>query len=132
ADDDGVRLDEHGRVVGRLESAAGVQLRHAVVADVADVAVAFAQLGDLGSVDVEADDRIAAPGEGLGQRQADVAEADDGNAGGAGLQPLAELVGERVTFLASCEGAHGGLLSSRTLLSGSRIAPAVSWPPAAR
>ena len=103
ADDDDVGLDEPRGVVGRREPAAAVQLGDALGLDVADVALALAKAVDLLGVDVEADDREAAPGEGLGERQADVAEADDDDARLARLEAAGQLVGEGVAG-----GGRGG------------------------
>ena len=52
------------------------------VGDVPDVALAALEPGDLGRVDVEAQDRDPAVAEGPGQRQADIAQADDPDADG--------------------------------------------------
>jgi hypothetical protein len=95
ADDDGVGVAEAARVGGGVEAAAGPQLGHPLRADVADVALAPLQLGHLVGVDVEAEHRVAAPGERLRQRQPDVAEADDAHAGRALLQARLQLFGER-------------------------------------
>ena len=92
ADDDGVGLGEAARIGGGLETAAADQLGDALGADVADVAFAAVELGDLVGVDVEAEHGIAAPGEGLGQRQADVAESDDGDTGRAFFDAVEKLI----------------------------------------
>src|SRR6476659_1890811 len=51
--------------------------REGVIADVLDVAAAFAQRLDLAWVGIEADHLVAGLGEGHGERQPDVAEPDD-------------------------------------------------------
>ena len=55
------------------------------VGDVADVALAPLELGDLHGVDVEPQDRDSSVGEGPGQRQADIAQPDDPDPDGARL-----------------------------------------------
>ena len=56
-------------------------------ADVADVALAALELDDLGGVDVEAEHCDPAVGEGPGERQAHVPQADDTDADVAGGDP---------------------------------------------
>ena len=70
----------------------------------ADVALAAVEPGDLVGVDVEAEDGVAAPGERLGQRQADVAQADDGDARRARLDARRQVVGERHAELSQFQG----------------------------
>ena len=79
ADDDGVGLVEPAEVDGRLEAALA-HLADRRVGDVPDVALAPLEPLDLGRVDVEAQDGDPAVAEGAGQRQADVAQADDPDA----------------------------------------------------
>ena len=79
ADDDDVRLVEP------IERSRGLEalLAHLAdrrVGDVADVAFALLELGDLRRVDVESEDGDPALGEGPGQGQADIAQADDPDA----------------------------------------------------
>ena len=47
--------------------------------------------GSLAAVHVHADDGEAGLGEGLGQGQADVAQADDGDLGGVGVDFIEQL-----------------------------------------
>ena len=53
------------------------QRREGRVGDVLDVALAFAEGGDLARVEVEADHLVAGLGEGDGEGEADVTESDD-------------------------------------------------------
>ena len=85
ADDDGVGLVEAFEPVGGLEAAG--HLADDLGGDVADVALAAAEPFDLGGVDVEAEDGESAVDEGPGQRQPDVAEADDADRGRLVVDP---------------------------------------------
>ena len=104
ADDDGVGLAEPVEVVGGLEPAARRIGADDVVADVADVALAAGEPVDLGGVGVEAEDGEPPLGEGPGQRQADVAEADDPDERPARLDPRPERGGWSSAGSASSRG----------------------------
>ena len=75
ADEDRVAARERLGVGGRLDAVGDG--REALGGDVLDVGVAVADRADLARVGVEADDVVARLGEGDGERQAHVAEADD-------------------------------------------------------
>ncbi len=76
-DDVGVEVVE-GLGVGGGGKGAGEGGLQLVGGDLAGAVVAAVQLGDAGGADVEADDLAqAAAGQGQGQRQADIAEADE-------------------------------------------------------
>ena len=92
ADDDGVALGEAGEVGRRLDPAVAERLRDPLLADVADVGLAPPQRLGLPRVDVEADDAEARLLEEEGERQADVAEADDADPRGAVGDLLQEVI----------------------------------------
>ena len=76
ADDDDIGLIQPLEVDRGLESVLA-HLADYRVGDVPDVAFAALEPGDLDRVDVESQDRDPAVAEGPGQREADVAQADD-------------------------------------------------------
>src|SRR5690606_30813811 len=103
ADDDRVRLAEPVEAVGGLE-APGPHPGDHLGGDVADVALPPPEPGDLGRVDVEPQDRDPLVGEGPGQRQADVAQADDPDPGGPPGDPP-----EQVPRMAASFGVGPGV-----------------------
>ena len=66
------------------------RLGQATPVQMLDVVAAGAEGLDLGRIDVETEDREALFGEGQGQRQPDVPEADDAHERGPPLDPLSE------------------------------------------
>src|SRR5205823_8957039 len=85
ADDDGINICKAGEVAGGIKSAGTHQLGDSVRLDVADVALAFTKLLDLGNVNIEAEYGVAAGREAFRQRQADIAQTDNSNPGTASL-----------------------------------------------
>ena len=78
ADEDRLRLVQLDEAIG--EAAVLEHGPEALGGDVLDVGVALAQPGDLGLVDVDADDVEPGFGEADGQWQPDVAQSDDSDA----------------------------------------------------
>jgi len=91
ADDDGVHLGGEG-VIGGGAEAGFLGLLDGFGRDADDVGAAGVELGDLGGLDVEAGDAEALFAEEQGEREADVAHADDADAGFAGFHFLLESV----------------------------------------
>jgi hypothetical protein len=91
-DGDRVGLGEPGVVGGGGEAAALDQVGDFLGGDVLDVGLALVQEVDDALADVVADDLEARLGELDGQGEPDIAEADDGDGGGAVVDLLEELV----------------------------------------
>ncbi len=77
ADQQGITVPRRGEIRRRTKPAAGDDPLDPARGDVADVALAPVELLDLRGVDVESHHLVAGIAEGDGQRQPDIAEADD-------------------------------------------------------
>jgi hypothetical protein len=87
AEQNGIALGEPVEIRRGLRAAADERRPHPLVGDVADVARAAAELLGAVEIDVEADDVEAGLGEDQRDRQADVAQTDHADDGGATLDP---------------------------------------------
>ena len=117
ADDDDIGLIQPLKVDRGLESLLAHLADHRV-GDVPDVAFATLEPGDLDRVDVESQDRDPAVAERSGQRQADVAQADDPDTHGRrfdlgqkGFQDRSIETGTRISAPSSGMGNLGVVTS---------------------
>ena len=78
-DQDRVRVAQHVVVRGRADAAFLDERQQPLRGHVLDVALAPVQLLDARGVDVDEHDRLPRLGEGLGERDADIAGSDDGD-----------------------------------------------------
>jgi len=93
AEQNRIGLGKAGGVAGGFEAFGGGEIGEDAVAEVVEVRRAVLEVVDLGGIDVESEDREAGLVDGIDQGQANVAQPDDGDGGGAGLQSLAQICG---------------------------------------
>ena len=91
ADEQHVRSGQLGEIRGRAEEARGGGRGQPATLEVLDVVAPGAERVDLLGIDVEPDDRDALLGEGQGERQPDVPEAEDADDERAVVDPFLEL-----------------------------------------
>jgi hypothetical protein len=102
ADQDRIGAPKFGEIDARHETAARNRLAKALGGNVVDVGAALLEGGNLSGIDVDADDGEAVVEQRLHQRQADIAEPDDGDRRAAVAEAAHQLFDRR-----ACGGLIG-------------------------
>lgn len=91
ADEDRIRLGQPGKISGHVESSSRDHVRDKFISQMLEIILPAFEGLDLGRIDVESEDGKPGAMKRRQQRQADVSQPHDADAGGFGIDPVQDI-----------------------------------------